>query len=59
MSVRQLLKGKGTFVPVIRSDLTLQHVIEQLDVDEAGALVVTDDSRSILGSSPNATSHEV
>lgn len=49
MSVKQLLKGKGTFVPVIRSDLTLQHVIEQLDVDEAGALVVTDDSRKILG----------
>jgi len=49
MSVRQLLKGKGTFVPVIRSNLCLSDVIDQLEVDSVGALVVTDDDSKILG----------
>ena len=49
MTVRLLLKTKGTFVPVIRSDLTLQDVVDQLQVDEAGALVVTDDNENIVG----------
>jgi CBS domain-containing protein len=49
MSVRRLLSGKGNFVPVIRSDLTLSDVIDQLQIDEAGALVVTDDNSAILG----------
>ncbi len=49
MSVRLLLKHKGTFVPVIHSDLTLNEVIDQLKIDEAGALVVTDDNQKILG----------
>ena len=49
MSVQFLLKGKGNFVPVIKSALTLKDVIDQLDVDNAGALVVTDDRQNILG----------
>ena len=49
MTVRRLLKGKGSFVPVIRSDLTLDDVVNQLDLDNVGALVVTDDNRRILG----------
>ena len=49
MTVRLLLKTKGTFVPVIRSDLTLQDVVDQLQVDEAGALVVTDDTQNMVG----------
>lgn len=49
MSVRRLLSGKGNFVPVIRSDLSLSDVINQLQIDEAGALVVTDDNSTILG----------
>ena len=49
MSVQRLLKGKGSFVPIIRSDLLLSDVIEQLDLDRAGALVVTDDNKRILG----------
>lgn len=49
MSVRLLLKHKGNFVPVIRSNLTLKDVIDQLRIDDAGALVVTDDDRQILG----------
>ena len=48
MTVRRLLKGKGSFVPVIRSDLTLNDVVGQLDLDNVGALVVTDDNRKIL-----------
>ena len=49
MTVRLLLKAKGTFVPVIRSELMLMDVIDQLQTDEAGALVVTDDNQKILG----------
>lgn len=49
MSVKCLLSGKGNFVPVIRSDLALSDVIDQLQIDEAGALVVTDDNSTILG----------
>ena len=49
MSVRQLLKGKGTFVPVIRSNLCLSDVVDQLEIDSVGALVVTDDDSKILG----------
>lgn len=49
MGVQLLLKGKGNFVPVIKSALTLKDVIDQLDVDNAGALVVTDDGQNILG----------
>jgi CBS domain-containing protein len=49
MSVKLLIKGKGSFVPVIKSDLTLNDVINQLDLDNVGGLVVTDDNREILG----------
>ena len=49
MTVRLLLKAKGAFVPVIRSELMLMDVIDQLQTDEAGALVVTDDNQKILG----------
>ena len=48
MTVKLLLKHKGGFVPVIRSGLTLNDVIEQLRIDETGALVVTDDKEKIL-----------
>lgn len=49
MTVRRLLEGKGRFVPTIRSGASLQDVIDQLDIDDAGALVVTDDNEKILG----------
>jgi CBS domain-containing protein len=49
MTISKLLSGKGSFVPVIRSDLTLNDVVDQLDLDNVGALVVTDDNKSILG----------
>ena len=49
MTVRNLLRGKGNFVPYVRSDSTIADVIELLEADDAGALVVTNDQRSILG----------
>ena len=49
MTVRRLLEAKGNFVPFIRSDTNLGDVLDQLDIDEAGALVVTDDNLRVLG----------
>ena len=49
MTVHKLLRGKGNFVPYIRSDSTIADVIELLEADDAGALVVTNDQSSILG----------
>ena len=49
MSVKLLIKEKGSFVPVIRSNLTLDDVINQLDIDNVGGLIVTDDNSEILG----------
>ena len=49
MSIQTLLKAKGRFVPIISSDVTIADVIDKLEVDKAGALVVTDDNHSILG----------
>lgn len=49
MTIKRLLKGKGTYVPSIPSQATIRDVIKQLDLDNAGALVVTDDDQRILG----------
>jgi CBS domain-containing protein len=49
MSIQALLQAKGRFVPIISSDVTIADVIDKLEVDKAGALVVTDDNHSILG----------
>jgi CBS domain-containing protein len=49
MSVKLLIKGKGSFVPVIKSERTLNDVINQLDIDDVGGLVVTNDDHEILG----------
>ena len=49
MSIQNLLKAKGRFVPIISSDVKISDVIDKLDVDKAGALVVTDDNHTILG----------
>lgn len=49
MSVETLLKAKGRFVPVLSSDATIGQVIDQLEIDKAGALVVTDDNQTLLG----------
>ena len=49
MSVQALLKEKGRFVPIISSDVKINDVIDKLEIDKAGALVVTDDNQNILG----------
>lgn len=49
MSIDALLRSKGRFVPIISSDVTIADVIDKLDVDKAGALVVTDDNLTIVG----------
>ncbi len=49
MTVRKLLGAKGNFVPIIRSNSTIADVVELLEADDAGALVVTDDEKTILG----------
>lgn len=49
MSVQALLKQKGRFVPIISSGVTMNEVIDKLEIDKAGALVVTDDNLNILG----------
>jgi CBS domain-containing protein len=49
MTIRRLLKDKGAYVPSIRSDATVRDVLDKLDLDNAGALVVTDDDERILG----------
>lgn len=49
MSVQALLKEKGRFVPIISSSVTMNEVIDKLEIDKAGALVVTDDNLNILG----------
>jgi CBS domain-containing protein len=49
MSIQALLKGKGRFVPIISSNVIVRDVIDKLEIDKAGALVVTDDHETILG----------
>jgi CBS domain-containing protein len=49
MSIQALLEAKGRFVPVISSNVSINEVIDKLEIDKAGALVVTDDSQTILG----------
>lgn len=49
MTIRRLLKQKGSYVPSIGSGATVREVLAQLDLDNVGALVVTDDNDNILG----------
>jgi CBS domain-containing protein len=49
MSIKTLLSRKGRFVPLISSEVTVADVIDKLEIDKAGALVVTDDNHTILG----------
>ena len=41
MTVRRLLVGKSGDVSVIQPDVRVQDVIDQLETDDVGALVVT------------------
>src|SRR6185436_999168 len=46
MTIRQLLKNKGSYVPSIRSNASVRDVLDKLDLDNVGALVVTDDDEN-------------
>lgn len=49
MSIQALLNAKGRFVPIISSNVSIDDVIDKLEIDKVGALVVTDDNQTILG----------
>lgn len=49
MTVQKLMDGKGSFVSIIRSDVRVDDVINQLEADDVSALVVSDDNEKILG----------
>ena len=49
MSIQALLDAKGRFIPIISSSVSISDVIDKLEIDKAGALVVTDDNQTILG----------
>jgi len=49
VSISALLKAKGRFVPSISMNLAVSDVIDKLDFDEAGALVVVDEANEIRG----------
>lgn len=59
MSVKKLIEGKGAFVSVVPSHVTVDDVINQLEVDDVSALVVSDDGKNILGVMLALTSSEV
>ena len=49
MTVRNLLDRKGRHVTAVKSDASIQDVIDKLEAEEVGALVVTDNGENILG----------
>jgi CBS domain-containing protein len=49
MDVRALLSAKGDRVAKVRSDLTIEAVVNRLKEEGVGALVVSDDGESIVG----------
>ncbi|MBK9178024.1 MAG: CBS domain-containing protein [Acidimicrobiales bacterium] len=49
MQVTRLLRGKGTYVFTVSSDAVVREVVANLTLHGVGALVVSDDGRSIAG----------
>ena len=49
MTVRRLLQGKGTFVSVAPPEATVQDIIDQLERDEAAAVVISRDGAAVDG----------
>jgi CBS domain-containing protein len=49
MQISDLLNRKGTYVATIRSDVSIIEVTRELSARSVGALVVSNDGRSILG----------
>lgn len=49
MSVRAILKAKGDAVPTVSSEVNVRDVLQRLEEEDVGALVVTDDGMRIKG----------
>ena len=49
MSVRAILKAKGDAVPTVSSEVNVRDVLQRLEEEDVGALVVTDDGLRIKG----------
>lgn len=49
MSVGTILKAKGTAVPIISSEVNVRDILQRLEEEDVGALVVTDDGVRIKG----------
>ncbi len=49
MTVRAILKVKGPAVPTVSSEVIIRDVLQRLEEEDVGALVVTDDGARIRG----------
>jgi len=49
MTVRSLMKDKGTTVSTTSPKTTVQEIMDLLEIDEVSAVVVTDEDHAILG----------
>lgn len=49
MTIRSVLKEKGSDVPTASPGTTVQEIMDQLELDEVSALVVTDGPDGIVG----------
>ena len=49
VTVQRILNSKGTAVPTISPDATIDNVIARLEAEDSGALVISSDGKSIEG----------
>ncbi|HLI12200.1 MAG TPA: CBS domain-containing protein [Alphaproteobacteria bacterium] len=49
MKVGEILKAKGSRVATVRPDLTVETICHRLKMENVGALVVSEDDKTILG----------
>ncbi len=49
MTIRAILKTKGAAVPTVASGVNIRDVLQRLEEEDVGALVVTDDGERIKG----------
>ncbi len=49
MTIRAILKVKGDAVPTVASGVNIREVLQRLEEEDVGALVVTDDGTRIRG----------
>lgn len=49
MTVKAILQSKGNCVPTVSSDARIRDVLQRLEDEDVGALVVTDEDANICG----------